>query len=169
MIVETQKCLPAIQGESRDNTVYTPFMVKRAPTKWKLRILDNDRPTDGQRGTMQKRILIAEPNRYLSEMQIRLLTAFGYEVVGATADVTAIVDLLRGSAPDLLLIDYGMSQQMDIAAARAQFPDLKVAASVLHEAIDGFAEVARRAGLDGYFSKYASQAKLLQTIDTLLA
>ena len=116
---------------------------------------------------MQKKILIADPNVYLSEALAGILTAFGYEVVGATAECDGIVDLVRELEPDLLLIDFDMSQQVDIGEFRVQLPELKVVASLWHEAIDGLAEIAKRDGLDGFICKYNSRDDLLKSLDAL--
>ena len=117
---------------------------------------------------MTKKILIIETNAYLSETLVDLFTAFGYEVVGADADINEIINLIQKFEPALLLIDYDKSLRTDIGSIRAQFPELKVVGFGFNEAIDGFAEITNRLGLDGFFSKYAPQEHLLQSIKTLL-
>jgi len=118
--------------------------------------------------TVQKRILIAEPNAYLSETFSELLSGFGYDVIGATADIAELNNRIRGFHPDLLLIDYDMTLRTDIGSIRAQFPKLKVVGFGFNEAIDGFSEITTRLGLDGFFSKYAPRDHLLKSIKTLL-
>jgi len=114
-----------------------------------------------------KKILIVESNNYLSETLVDLITALGFEVVGATANSGEIINLVQEREPDLLLIDYDMAKQIDIGTIRAQFPELKIAASGF-EVIDAFAEIAKSLGLDGFVSKYAPQKLLLQSLNTLL-
>lgn len=116
---------------------------------------------------MPKKILVAEPNVYLSEALAGILTAFGYEVVGTTPEGDEINNLVRELKPDLLLVDFDMSKQIDIAAVKAQFPELKVVASLWHEATNGLAEIAKRDGLDGFIRKYNSREDLLNSLSTL--
>ena len=118
-------------------------------------------------GSSTKKILVVEPNAYLSEALAGILTAFGYEVVGTTAQCDEIINLVRELEPDLLLIDFDLSQQTDIAAVKAQIPELKVVASLWHEAIDELAEIAKMDGLDGFVCKYGSRDDLLNSLSTL--
>jgi len=115
-----------------------------------------------------KKILIAETNGYLSQTLVALCSAFGYEVVETSAENADIIDQIQNFEPNLLLIDFDMSQQIDISAVRAKFPELKVIGSLLHEATDGFTEIAKRSGLDGFISKYAPQEHLIKSIKTIL-
>lgn len=117
---------------------------------------------------MPKNIIVAEPNAHLSEAFVSILTEFGYDVVGTTDECDEIINLVRDLAPDLLLVDFDMSQQMDIGTIRAQFPEMKVVASLWHEAIDLFAEIASTIGMDGYCCKYCSRDNLLKSIKALL-
>jgi len=117
---------------------------------------------------MPKKILIAEPNIYLSEAIVGILAAFGYDVVGSTSNLAEVSSLAREQEPDLLLIDFEMSRQIDIATVKAQFPEMKVVASLWHESIDLFAEVASTIGMDGYCCKYCSRDNLLKSIKALL-
>ena len=121
-----------------------------------------------KRGAMAKKILVAEPNDYLSELFIGLFSAFGYETVRTSTDRLELINHQRAFEANLLLIDFDMLQQMDIRAVRAQFPELIVVGSLWHEAIDGFTEIAKRLGLDGFFSKYAPQEQVLNLIKKLL-
>lgn len=116
---------------------------------------------------MQKRILIAEPNAYLSEAIAGILSAFGYDVVGTTSNCDEIIHFLRELKPDLLLIDFALSRQMDIGTIRTQFPELKIVASLWHEAIEELAENANEIGLDGFICKYSSRDDLLNSLNTL--
>jgi len=118
--------------------------------------------------TVQTRILIAEPNAYLSETLSDLLSGFGYDVIGVTADIAELNNRIQGFHPDLLLIDYDMTLQIDIESIRVQFPELKVIAFGFNEAIDGFSEITKRLGLDGFFSKYSPQEHLIKSIKAIL-
>jgi DNA-binding NarL/FixJ family response regulator len=117
---------------------------------------------------LPKKILIAETNGYLSETLVGLFTALGYEVVGASADNAEIINHIQEFQPDLFLIDFDMSKKMDIGTIRAQFPEMKIVASLWHEAVDLFTEISKKIGLDGYCCKYSSRDDLLKSIKELL-
>ena len=118
---------------------------------------------------MTKGILIVEPNGYLSETLTNLLNSFGFKVVGATANTSEILSMVQDFDPDLILTDFDLSQKLDIGFIKGQYPNLKIIAYGVNEAVDGFAELARKAGLDGFYCKYSSQKILLESINTALS
>ena len=118
---------------------------------------------------MTKGILIVEPNGYLSETLTNLLNSFGFKVVGATANTSEILSTLQELEPALMVIDYDMAQNLDVGTIKGQYPNLKIIAYGVNEAVDGFAELARKAGLDGFYCKYSSQKILLESINTALS
>jgi DNA-binding NarL/FixJ family response regulator len=118
---------------------------------------------------LPKKILIAETNGYLSETLVGLFSSLGYEVVGAaSADNAEIINHIQEFQPDLFLIDFDLSKKMDIGTIRAQFPEMKVVASLWHETVDLFTEISKEIGFDGYSCKYSSRDDLLKSIKALL-
>ena len=120
---------------------------------------------------MPKRILIAESNAYLAETFTGLLTLLGFEVVGVSPNQSDIIDQVQTFGPDLLVLDYDMERGDDkrplIGILKEKFPHLKIVALGLQDAIEDFTVFVKKAGYDGFWSKYASREELLKALNLL--
>ena len=68
------------------------------------------------------RVVIADDSALIRDGLQRLLPAHGFEVAGAAADVTTLLDVIRHARPDVALVDIRMPPTYTdegIAAARA--------------------------------------------------
>jgi DNA-binding NarL/FixJ family response regulator len=94
----------------------------------------------------------------------------GLEVVGEADDGLALLHLLRGIKPDLLVLDISMPHVRGIEAiheAKAMHPDLKVLVLTMHREVH-LLKAAIVAGASGYLLKEDADEELYAAIDAIL-
>jgi len=123
---------------------------------------------------MAKRILIAEPNEYLTETITGVLSDLGFEVVATTQNESEVLSLAQEFEPDLLIVDLGMSKwngdgQTGIKTIKEYLPNIKILVFGFHDAVHEVVESIEQAGFDGFCSKFDSSNGLLKSIEALIA
>jgi DNA-binding NarL/FixJ family response regulator len=115
------------------------------------------------------RVLVVDDHDIV-RLGVRSLLA-GRALVREAGDVPGAIALLAGEACDLLLLDLSLGDQFGLTALprlRAECPGMRVIVlSSLAEAL--YAERALKAGAQGFVSKSALTATLLEAVDTVMA
>jgi CheY-like chemotaxis protein len=118
------------------------------------------------------KLLLVEDNEMNRDMLSRRLTRKGYEILIAV-DGQEGVEMARGQAPDLVLLDMSLPVMDGWEAARVMKADaatrgIPIIALTAH-AMSGDREKAIEAGCDEYDTKPVELPRLLEKIQTLLA
>ncbi|MCG6981559.1 MAG: response regulator transcription factor [Deltaproteobacteria bacterium] len=120
----------------------------------------------------KKRIVIAEDHRILREgLKSLLASKPEFEVVGEAEDGLDAISVVRGSKPDLILLDLSMPRLDGLSAMRdikKISPETKILALTVHTDEDYVLE-AFNEGADGYCLKDAGRAELLRAIESIFS
>jgi DNA-binding NarL/FixJ family response regulator len=121
---------------------------------------------------MSKKVLIAETNKILLEALQGILLAAGFNVVATTSQKSEVAPLSKETKPDLLLFDFhlsggGWSGLSELEAIKEDLPELKILVLGFHDAVDDFVSKIKKAGGDGFFSKFGDHALFLKTLNIL--
>jgi len=119
---------------------------------------------------MAKRVLIADDTAFFRAALKEILGRAGYEVVGEATNGAEALELARGLAPDLVILDVVMPVKNGLEAAKeisALNLPLKIVmcTSLGYEPI---VEEAVRSGASGYIIKPLSEAKVLNTLKSII-
>ena len=117
------------------------------------------------------RVVIADDQDLVRSGLAMVLEARGVDVVGEAADGRAAVDVVRGTAPDVVLMDIRMPVLDGIAATR-EVVALGLATRVLVLTtydLDGYVYDALRAGASGFLLKATPRDRLVAGIETVAA
>jgi signal transduction histidine kinase/DNA-binding NarL/FixJ family response regulator len=120
----------------------------------------------GSRSLSGMRVVVAEDNTLVRELLVTFLNASGARVFAAGDGVTALT-FVRENSPDVLLVDIGLPGMDGIAVTnelrRTQSTPLRIIGLSAHA---GPLEEsrARAAGMDEFFSKPVSLARLGETL-----
>jgi DNA-binding NarL/FixJ family response regulator len=93
----------------------------------------------------------------------------GLEVVGEVGDGLELLDLLKESVPDLVILDIAMPKLDGIKAAKEikrLYPEVKILMLTAHKS-SGHVYSSISAGADGYLLKENAYDDLLSAIDTI--
>jgi two-component system nitrate/nitrite response regulator NarL len=118
------------------------------------------------------RIVIADERPLFRQDLRRLLESEpGLEILGEAADATSAVQLAHRSKPDILLVDFALSQKCDLKALNectSQLPPVRVVVTV--PAIEkAYLVEAFRLGAHGVVLKQSTPQVLLQSIHSVMA
>ena len=120
----------------------------------------------------KKRIVIAEDHRILREgLKSLLASKPEFEVVGEAEDGLDAISVVRGSKPDLVLLDLSMPRLDGLSAMRdikKVSPETRILALTVHTDEDYVLE-AFNEGADGYCLKDAGRAELLMAIESIFS
>ncbi len=116
---------------------------------------------------MEIRVILVDDHTMMREgLRALLAGAADIHVVGEARDGRAALDLLRGVAADVAVMDVGMPELNGIEATRrirAEYPNVKVVALSTHA--DGrYVFGVLDAGACGYVSKMADHDELLRAV-----
>lgn len=120
-------------------------------------------------GENQRRILVADDNRYVNDIMTEMLREAGYEVLPVFDGLSAL-RLFDEQRPDLTLLDYRMPEMDGIDVLR-EIKQLDPHAPVIFITGEGSEDVAvqaMKAGADDYISKPISFPDMLQTVNKML-
>ena len=120
----------------------------------------------------KKRIVIAEDHRILREgLKSLLASKPEFEVVGEAEDGLDAISVVRGSKPDLVLLDLSMPRLDGLSAMRdikKVSPETRILALTVHADEDYVLE-AFNEGADGYCLKDAGRAELLMALESIFS
>ena len=113
------------------------------------------------------RILIADDHRLFAEaLEAILGCEAGLEVVGRAADGREAIEQSERLAPDVVLLDISMPvlDGFEAAAAIAKLPQRPAVLMLTGSSATQDVDRARRVGADGYVTKDAIAARLVDAI-----
>jgi DNA-binding NarL/FixJ family response regulator len=118
------------------------------------------------------RTILADDDVLLREGLASLLGRFGFEVVAQAGDATALLDLVREHAPDIVLVDIRMppthtTEGLDAAREiRAELPDVGILVLSAHAEVEHAMELLGGGQRIGYLLKSRVTA-VEEFVDTL--
>jgi DNA-binding NarL/FixJ family response regulator len=120
---------------------------------------------------IKKRILIVDDHPALRE-GLKSIFSFSpiFDIIGEAGDGLEALDYVEKLLPDLVLMDLSMPRMDGITATREikkKWPETKILIFTVHNTSEYLA-AARQAGADGYISKDASSAEMIQSIKGIL-
>lgn len=119
---------------------------------------------------MRKRVLIADDTEFFRTVLKDILTRAGFEIVGEAANGAEACELAGQLRPDLVILDVVMPVKNGLEAAR-DITNLKLPAKIVMCTSLGYepiVEEAVRSGASGYIIKPLSEAKVLNTIKSII-
>jgi len=116
------------------------------------------------------KIVLAEDHVLVREGIKKIIEAFpGLQVVGEVGDGLQLVELLRGLAVDMVILDISMPSLPGLDAAREikkAYPAVKVLILTMHKKKE-YLNNAISTGVDGYLLKEDAPKELLNAIDQI--
>lgn len=116
-------------------------------------------------------VLLADDHAIVRDGISKLLTDFGFQVVGAVGDGQALMDAARQLEPDVIVTDISMPGPVSgldaVAQLRAEGSRSKVIVLTMHHDAE-LAAHATRAGASGYLIKHAAGEELVTAIEQVL-
>lgn len=91
------------------------------------------------------------------------------EVIGEVSDGLELLDLLKTSTPDMIILDIAMPNLQGIEAAneiKKLYPEIKILILTMHKSSEHVYR-AISAGVDGYLLKENAYADLISAIETI--
>ncbi len=117
------------------------------------------------------RVLLADDHQILRDGIRRGLESAGEEVVGEADNGEEALELVRTTAPDIVLMDLSMPVLDGVSATRRiteEFPDVRVVVLTMHDDPQR-TRAALEAGAIGYMTKGTSFADVLDTLRRAMA
>jgi len=110
-------------------------------------------------------VILAHPHTLIREGIARILQEGGFDVLGQTEDLTSLHKLASQYKPDIVLLDWEISEtQADaIKGLSVTFPDISIVVLTLPHASGEFLE-ALAAGAGGYLSVNLSPEDFMQSL-----
>lgn len=93
-----------------------------------------------------------------------------FQVVGEAADGLELLQLLKTTRPDLIILDISMPKLRGLEAAeeiKKQNPAVKILILTMHKK-KSFVQLGLKAGADGFLLKEDADTELFRAIDTIL-
>ncbi len=118
----------------------------------------------------EKTIIIADDHQLFAEGIFSMLNNTDYKVVGYAADGIALLSLLKGFLPDLVLLDINMPRMNGIESAKkikAFYPGVKIIMLTMYTE-PGFYNAAIKNNFDGYLLKNIQRSELIEAIEKVL-
>lgn len=119
----------------------------------------------------KNKVAIADDHQLFRDGLKSMINARGdMEVVGEAKDGLEALSMIKGTLPDLLILDLSMPRLDGISVlkdAKKQFGDMKILVLSIHES-DQYVLEAFKAGADGYCIKDARREELFMAIDSVL-
>jgi two-component system, cell cycle response regulator DivK len=116
---------------------------------------------------MKKRILVVEDNELNMKLFCDLLEAHDYDTL-KTRDGTSVLDIVRESQPDLILMDIQLPEisGLDVTRMLKNDPDLRhiPVVAVTAFAMKGDEERIRDGGCEAYIAKPISVQRFIDTV-----
>ena len=116
------------------------------------------------------RLLIVEDHTLVAQ-GLRALLEPGHDVVGIVHDPMRVVATIERAEPDVVLLDLSMPRRNGLELLpdlRTRFPALKLLVVTMH--VDrGLADLAFKAGADGFVPKESTAKELRAAIEAVLA
>ena len=114
------------------------------------------------------KIVIFEDNLYLREGLVKLLnTQEGFKCVGDFVDASDVLNNVRSTKPDVILMDIDLSSKINGIEAtfliKEQFPEIKILIQTVFDDSEKIFQ-AVRVGASGYLLKNAPPTKLIEAI-----
>lgn len=114
------------------------------------------------------KIAIADDHQICRDGLISMLDPEFYEIAGEAENGEKIIDIVRQSLPDIILMDIQMSKMDGIEATKIitdKFPSVHIIALTMHGQ-DSYITEMMDAGATGYVSKSASKNEILEAIQS---
>jgi len=92
-----------------------------------------------------------------------------FEVVGEAGDGLELLELLKDTRPDLIILDISMPHLRGLEATeeiKRQYPQVKVLLLTMHKK-KSFVQLGLKAGADGFLLKEDADSELFRAIDTI--
>jgi two-component system, NarL family, response regulator NreC len=116
------------------------------------------------------RILLADDHVLFREAISKAINETqGLEVVGGVSDGFELMEALKGSVPDLIILDLTMPNLTGIAAAKEvkkTYPNIKILILTMHKSL-GCLKGSLEAGANGYLLKEDAFANLVSAISAI--
>lgn len=120
---------------------------------------------------MRKRVIIADDTAFFRVALEDILSSGGYEVVGVATNGAEAVELATTLEPDLVILDVIMPEKNGLEAAR-EITALGLGSRIVMCTSLGYEPIVEEAinsGACGYIIKPLSEAKVLGTLETVMA
>jgi DNA-binding NarL/FixJ family response regulator len=115
-------------------------------------------------------IILADDHAMMREGVRNIIEAVpGLKVIGEAGDGHLLLQMIKRSIPDMVILDISMPGLRGIEAAReikARYPDIRILMLSMHKS-EEFLAMALEAGAGGYLLKEDTGDELLQAIDQL--
>jgi DNA-binding NarL/FixJ family response regulator len=118
----------------------------------------------------EKTIILADDHQLFAEGIFSMLNNTEYKVVGYAADGIALLNMLNGFVPDVVLLDINMPRMNGIESAKkikALYPDVKIIMLTMYTE-QGFYNAAIKNNFDGYLLKNIQRSELIDAIEKVL-
>jgi len=118
----------------------------------------------------KKTIIIADDHQLFAEGIFSILNNTDYKVVGYAADGVALLNLLNGFVPDVVLLDINMPRMNGLESAKrikALYPCVKIIMLTMYTE-QGFYNAALKNNFDGYLLKNIQRSELIDAIEKVL-
>ena len=116
------------------------------------------------------KIILAEDHLLFREMIKESIQKIpGLEVIGEANNGLDLLELLKTSAPDMIILDIAMPKLQGIEAAeeiKKLYPEIKILILTMHKSSEHVYR-AISAGVDGYLLKENAYADLISAIETI--
>lgn len=115
------------------------------------------------------KIAIADDHQVCRDGLISMLDPEFYEIVGEANNGESIIEFVKQSLPDIILMDIQMSKMDGIEATKIitdKFPSVHIIALTMHGQ-DSFITEMLDAGASGYVLKSASKSEILEAIQSV--
>ena len=118
-----------------------------------------------------RKIIIADHQQHYAECIFNLLNNSVYKVVGYATDGLSLINLIKGTSTDLVLLDINIPRLSGFDSAnmlKSLFPNLKVIMlSTYHE--PRFYHVAFNNNFDGYIMKRSGGKEIIDEISKVFS
>jgi len=115
--------------------------------------------------------MIAEKNKLFLEVLKGISSSLGFSVIGTASNEFDLETLALEAKPDLLLYDMQLSKDgmrlTELKILKQQLPQMKILVIGYHEASLQFMEEIRKAGYDGFWSKFGNRDEFIEQLEAI--